>query len=347
MDVQRDDGRGLWEFLDDYGIGFGKADFPWLTADNPPRVLSILDFSQYMLLQGWTEAVGFLYKGLGRTLSYIGPVMDAELSWGFNDHTDRHTLWVAQTGLELLGRAGKSYDGERRLDRETELLVLLVGMIHDLGNLMARKGHSAYSVDILRELFANRGGYEKQWQAVEQAVLYHDEPALVKGDFKLDQGWPLLWGLVMADKMHVGRSRVGDKSLVTGPEGAIEADPHVVLNCLVAGCTWYLAGESFVWRLDFSVEQLEEKFVALSNNKERVWVPDEYQRAFRKQNIPYRETFSRQFMEVYGERVALAAGAAFLLFPNVREFQLVLSDCDVRGKVGQAEVVMHTVARGG
>jgi hypothetical protein len=223
--------------------------------------------------------------------------------------------------------------------------MLLVGMVHDIGNLVGRKGHSKYSLDILRELFANRQGHEQQWLAVEQAVLAHDEPVLSGGEMVLKDGWPLLWAIVIADKMHVGRNRIGEKSLKTAPDGSLEMDPHVVMDCLLTGSTWYLAGDTFTWRLDFSTEQLEEKFLTVTRNKDRVWVPAEYQKAFRERGVRYRETFAQQFLEVKKERVKLAAEAALLLFPWISDFQVLLSDSDSRGKVERAEMVIHRVVR--
>lgn len=339
----RKTGEGLWEYLYAHQIPFSKADFPWLTADTCPRILPLFDFEHYMQLQSRTEAIAYLYRGLGRTLSYIGPVLDAEMEYGFNDHTDRHTLWVAQTGLELLARAGLSFDGSKRLDLETELLMILVGVTHDVGNLVSRKGHSFYSAELLEAMFTHRDGQDRQWEAVIQAVVYHDEVALSGGVLHLDKGRPLLWALVAADKMHIGRDRVGDKSLVTGPDGSVEADCHIVLNCLIPRVVWYISGGSFVVHLDFSVDLLEEKFVSLTNQKERVWVPQMYQHAYRNLHVPYRETFAKQLTEVYGDRLALLMQAVRLLFPWLEGVKVVLSDTDRQNKVGGAEIDIFAI----
>lgn len=107
----RPDGVGFWEFLKRSGISYVKKDFPFLTETKIPQVLPVFDFDYYMQLKSRGEALAYLYRGLGRALNYVGPVLDVELEFGFNDHTDRHTLWVAQQTVEILQRAGKNYDG--------------------------------------------------------------------------------------------------------------------------------------------------------------------------------------------------------------------------------------------
>lgn len=132
----RPDGTGFWDFLRRSSIDFKQSDFPFLTKHAVPRVKQVFDWGEYLALESRGEALAYVYQGLGKTFTYVGPVLDLELEHGFNDHTDRHTLWVAQTGVELLQRAGKSYCGERHFDAQSEVLMTLVGMTHDLGNFM-------------------------------------------------------------------------------------------------------------------------------------------------------------------------------------------------------------------
>lgn len=338
MTLTRADGTSFWQFLEKINYPFEKGDFPFLTPDDPPRVKPVFDFGEYLRLAGRGEAIAYLYKGLGRTPTYVGPALDAELAYGFNDHSDRHTLWVTQQTIDLLMRAGMNFSGKGQTNIETELLATLVGMTHDLGNLVSRKGHSKYSIELLRGLFVRTPEQNGQWQMVEQAVIYHDEGTLGQDKFDLKNGHPLLWALVAADKMHVGRDRLGEKSIARGPEGTVEADVHVVLNMLISRSAWYIHEDTFVWHLDFSVDQAEERLAPLTNDKDRVWVPKEYQEAFRKLGIPYRQTFANQFLEVYKDRIRLSHEAIKLLFPWVANFQVLLGDADVKNKVGKAEI---------
>ena len=79
----------------------------------PPPVF---DWPEYLELESRGEALAYLSRGLGTALNYVGPVLDTELPHGFNDHTDRHTLWVSERAVELLQRAGVGYDGQGYFD---------------------------------------------------------------------------------------------------------------------------------------------------------------------------------------------------------------------------------------
>ena len=174
----RPDGMPFWQFLEIHDIPFQKKDFPFLTNYSTPRIKPSFDFKHYMELSSRGEALSYLYSGLGRALNYVGPVLDMEMKHGFNDHTDRHTLWVSQTGVELLQRSGHSYDGNGYFDEKTEVLMTLVGMTHDLGNLQTRKEHSTYSAWLLTKLFENTVLNEQEFRTALFSILFHEEPVL-------------------------------------------------------------------------------------------------------------------------------------------------------------------------
>ncbi len=343
----RSGGEGFWEFLEKTGIEFNKKDFPFLTASNPPRIKQMWDFGEYLKLGSRGQALAYLYHGLGRALDYVGPVLDSELPHGFNDHTDRHTLWVAQRGMELLHRAGTNFDGTDYFDGQTEVLITLVGMLHDFGNLLGRKNHSDDSIRLLKVMFKNWHKYPKEWAVVEYAIAYHEEPVLKAKKKALNDGLPLQWALVLADKMHVGRSRIGGRSFKAGlEERAFENDIHILINALVVRSTWYLSAGTYVWHLDFSVDLLQDKFASFSRgNSGRLWVPKFVQNVFVREGRTYRDTFARLFLEHYKHRVEMAAEAAFLLFPHAGRFSVKLSDTDTRRKVGNGERVIWDMSR--
>lgn len=336
----RPDKTGFWDFLSQSGIEFAKRHFPFLTRTPVPSVKRILSVPEYLELTSKGEALAYLYSGFGKALNYVGPVLDQEMQFGFNDHTDRHTLWVSQTGQELLQRAGVSYDGLSGYDPTTEVLMTLVGMTHDLGNFLSRKDHSTYSAWVLTRMFKRREQHRPEFQAALWAILFHEEPVLRDLGMDLSGGTPLQWALVLADKMHVGRDRIGGRSLEYAQHGALAKDKHILLNALVVRSTWYLGVDTFVWHLDFSVDQLEDKFKVFTKGSDRLWVPRPFQRLFLNEGKRYRETFAQLFRELYGDRMEMAAQAAFLLFPHLKEFGVVLSDNDTRGKVGSAMQVV-------
>lgn len=342
----RPDNTPFWQFLEENGIEYQKSHFPFLTNHKRPQIKQLFDFTDFLTIRSRGEALSYLYTGFGKALNYVGPVLDMELKHGFNDHTDRHTLWVTQTGVELLQRAGISYDGTDAYNALTETLMSLVGMTHDLGNFFSRKEHSTFSAWLLTRLFANTANHPKEFHAVQHAILFHEEPTLVNLGLNIESGSPLQWALVAADKMHVGRDRIGPRSFRHGIEqGALEDDIHIVLNALVVRSSWYLGIRKFVWHLDFSVDQLEEKFESFTTGNKRLYLPEFFQNFFLIQGKVYRESFVEKFTDIYANRIALAAKCIFLLFPFVSEFEVELVDNDTRAKVGSGRVTVSKITR--
>jgi len=346
-DFVRSDGTPFWSFLNTHKIRHNKEDFPFLTNHKVPKVKEMFDFGEYLNLVSKGEALAYLYQGLGKAWNHVGPVLDLELKHGFNDHTDRHTLWVSETGVELLQRAGKSFrNGTGRYDSVTEVLMTLVGMTHDLGNFVEREEHSMYSAWLLSRLFYNYERHEKEWNAVLYSILFHEEPMLRDLSIQLSAGFPLQWALVAADKMHVGRDRIGDRSFASGLENnALGEDVHILLNSLVVRSAWVMAANSFVWHLDFSVDQLEEKFASFTKGDGKLWMPDEFHHKFVKTGMKYREIFAEMFANVYEARIRMAAMCIFLLFPNTHKFRVFLTDAKKNGEIKSGEMLVCEVVR--
>lgn len=343
---RRSDGTGFWDFLEKARIKYDKNDFPFLTKHAAPQVIPVFSFDDYMKLGSRGEALAYLYRGFGKALNYVGPVLDQEMEFGFNDHTDRHTLWVSQTVTELLARSGKNYGGRGFYDEKTEVLATLVAMMHDLGNFVDRKDHSTYSAWLLTRLFERSKRYAREWNAVMETILFHEEPVLLALGLPLEKMRPLHWALVAADKMHGGRDRIGGRSIEKGiKQRAFESDVHILLNALIARSSWYLAAGTFVYHLDFSIDQLTDKFAAFSKGNGRLWVPKPYQQLFLREGKKYRDTFAVMFNSVYKPRMKIAAKAIFLLFPSVDRFKVVLQDTDTRKKVGSGMVRVFEIRR--
>lgn len=335
----RPDGVPFWHFLLKKNIEYKKKHFPFLTPSETPKLKGIFDWKEYLQLQSRGEALSYLYHGFGQALNYVGAVLDQEREHGFNDHTDRHTLWVSQTGVELLQRAGMAHSShQHHYDIQTELLMTLVGMTHDLGNFLSRKEHSQLSVWMLTRLFKNIDLASPEWKAVTYAILFHEEPVLVENDVSLEEGLPLQWALVAADKMHVGRERLGVRSFTSGIKNrALESDVHILINALIVRSSWSLGVGEFIWHLDFSIDQLEEKFGAFSKGNSRLWMPRSFQDKLLGEGVRYRDTFADLFVELYNDRMHMAAKSVFLLFPFVKKFRVELVDNDTRAKVGSGK----------
>lgn len=342
----RQDSTPFWQFLKENEIAFNKEDFPFLTYHSHPQLRKVYSFPEFLHLSSRGEALAYLYRGFGRALNYVGPVLDLEREHGFNDHTDRHTLWVTHNGVELLQRAGVSFDGKSAYGSKSEVLMTLVGMTHDLGNFLSRKEHSTYSAWLLTHLFEKWREHEYEFNHALYAILFHEEPVLVALDMPLEKGTPLQWALVAADKMHVGRERIGDRSFASGVKhNAMEKDKHIFLNALIVRSSWHVGVEEFIWHLDFSVDQLEKKFAAFTKGNNRIWMPGLVQRLFIQKGVRYRESFTQLFNEIYGDRMKLAAASIFLLYPFIKKFKVELSDNDTRAKVGSGSMKVWEVSR--
>lgn len=346
-ELRRADGQGMWEYFNSVNIPYSKDDFPFLTNHKVPKVKNLFDFGEFLHLSGKGEALSYLYSGLGKVWNYVGPVLDLELPHGFNDHTDRHTLWVTSTAVELLSRAGRSYrNGGGLYDSQSETLTTLVGMTHDLGNLVDRKSHSMYSAWLLTRLFGNTEPHYEAWRAVLYTILFHEEPMLADLSVNLGDGIPLQWALVAADKMHVGRDRIGDRSYASGiANNALEEDIHILLNALIVRSAWVMAANSFVWHLDFEIEQLADKFESFTKGNGRIWVPKAFHDQY-LQGKSYREIFVELFLKTYEARIRMAAMSIFLLFPYVNKFQVYLSDTKrIPGQIVPGEMMVCEVVR--
>lgn len=337
----RQDDTSFWTFLKENNISYDKSHFPFLTYHSQPQLRKVYNFPEYLHLGSRGSALAYLYQGFGKALDYVGPVLDLEREHGFNDHTDRHTLWVTQNGVELLQRAGVSYDGRSEYGAKSEVLMTLVGMTHDLGNFLSRKEHSTYSAWLLTKMFDKWQEHPYEFNHALYAILFHEEPVLIALDQPLEKGTPLQWALVAADKMHVGRERIGDRSFASGVKHkALEKDKHIFLNALIVRSSWHVGVEEFVWHLDFSVEQLEKKFESFTKGNNRIWMPGLIQRLFIQKGVRYRDSFATMFNEIYGDRMKLAAKSIFLLYPFVKKFRVELSDNDTRAKVGSGAMTV-------
>ncbi len=343
----RPDGTPFWQFLSKHDIPFSKKHFPFLTTSETPQIKPVFDWNEYLSLQSKGEALAYLYAGFGKAFNYVGPILDLELKHGFNDHTDRHTLWVSQTTVELLQRAGCSYDGRGGYDVTTELLAVLAGMTHDLGNIFGRKKHWYMSSWLLTRLFKNIAYESSEWQHLNFAVLFHEEPEVVADALDLKTTFPLHWALIAADKMHVGRERIGPRSFEFGVKSKVlEQDVHILANALIVRSSWCLGVGEFLWNLDFSVDQLEEKFASFSKGNDRIWLPQKFQDKLLGQGVRYRDTFVQLFIELYQDRLDMAMESIFLLFPFIHRFTILLVDNDTRKKVGSGSRVIWSRKRG-
>jgi hypothetical protein len=97
--------------------------------------------------------------------------------------------------------------------------------------------------------------------------------------------------------------------------------------------------------LDFSIDQLTDKFAAFSKGNGRLWVPRQFQDLFLTKGRKYRDSFVELFTKVYKPRMIIATEAVFLLFPSMKKFEVILQDTDTRNKVGSGMEKVFSVRR--
>lgn len=112
---------------------------------------------------------------------------------GFTDHSEAHTVLVAERAAEILRKLG--YSGN-----EIEL-VKIAGYMHDIGNAINRSHHAEYGALLANTLLKDTDLPLEDRVAVVSAIAHHDESTGGATDV-------LSAALIIADKTDVRRNRV-------------------------------------------------------------------------------------------------------------------------------------------
>lgn len=114
---------------------------------------------------------------------------------GYTEHGIRHAYKVAEVAGDILASLGR-YD-----ERDIEL-AQIAGLLHDLGNMIARRGHAHTGALIALETLRERGMPLTEVTQIIAAIGSHDEAD--DGEPTTDIGA----ALIIADKADVARERV-------------------------------------------------------------------------------------------------------------------------------------------
>ncbi len=151
---------------------------------------------------------------------------------GFTEHGFRHARLVAKNSRRILSELG--YD-----ERIAELSAI-AGYLHDIGNVVNRKGHERTSALLAREVLVRLGmGYSEAAQIMTAIGNHHE-----------DGGNPvseIAAALILADKADVHRSRVRNPAL-------IKFDIHDRVNYAVRRSTLTVESSSRRIMFDLSVD---------------------------------------------------------------------------------------------
>ena len=129
-------------------------------------------------------------------VAYIKAADASLASLGYTEHSFAHVVKVAEDATALLTSLG--------YDAHTVELAKIAGVLHDIGNVVNRQGHSQSGAIMAFRILDRLGMEPEDIAAVVTAIGNHDE-----GD-----GVPvsdIAAALIIADKSDVRRSRVREK----------------------------------------------------------------------------------------------------------------------------------------
>lgn len=112
---------------------------------------------------------------------------------GFTDHSEVHTVLVAERGAEILNKLGYS-------EHEQEL-AKIAGFMHDIGNAINRKNHAEYGALLADEILRNMDVPLGDRVTIMSAISHHDESTGGATD-------AVSAAVIIADKTDVRRNRV-------------------------------------------------------------------------------------------------------------------------------------------
>ncbi len=294
--------------------------------DSESRLALRVDYSHLLQLSA-ADLDAYLAEHLAAVFRLQEIVLDSEALTGFNRHGRDHLHAVTRRTLTLLQHASEPQARDPLAEKEA----IIAGYLHDIGNLVSRREHGIYGIYLLTQLLV---GVEPGSEAfasflrVIEAVLFHEVEFGSRVPM-LEELSPVTLSLIVADKTDVSFRRVSEKSNV--PEAL--RDAHMLVNLLAGESQFKLAKQSWEWKIHFSPKIRADdtaQFSALLKRAERIWVPTEWHRLYRQQNIEYVFVFHATFLQVYFSRLAFAIRAIFALQPSLLRFRLVIQD-DERG----------------
>lgn len=151
---------------------------------------------------------------------------------GFTEHSYRHTSLVAERARTILQELSCP-------PRETELAAI-AGFLHDIGNVVSRRGHDRIGAIIAMNILRDLGMPDEEVAEVVAAVGNHDEE---EGNVVSC----ISAALVLADKSDVHRSRVRNKDVAT-------FDIHDRVNYAVEDSSLSVWGADRVITLDLKID---------------------------------------------------------------------------------------------
>ena len=131
--------------------------------------------------------------------AYITKSDESLLAIGYTEHSFAHVTKVAVTAQAILNETGHT-------KREGELAAI-AGYLHDIGNMINRKGHETSGALMAFHLLSQMGMPEEEIATITTAIGNHDESSA----FPVND---VAAALIIADKSDVRRTRVRNKDTI-------------------------------------------------------------------------------------------------------------------------------------
>ncbi len=132
--------------------------------------------------------------------TYIGEADRVLAVLGYTEHGAKHATVAAERARYILSALGYK---ERRAE-----LAAVAGYLHDVGNVINRCNHEAYSALLARDILARRGMDVTEILQIMTAIGNHDESTGEPVD-------AVSAALALADKSDVRRDRVRNPSMIS------------------------------------------------------------------------------------------------------------------------------------
>ncbi len=120
---------------------------------------------------------------------------------GYTEHGMRHATIVSQNASKIMAKLWH----EPRIVELTEI----AGYLHDIGNVVNRKGHSVSGALLAVEILKSLGFIEDEIAAIIRAIGNHDEE---EGGEPVSE---IAAAVILADKADIHRSRVRNTNMIT------------------------------------------------------------------------------------------------------------------------------------
>ena len=164
--------------------------------------------------------------------AYIQKSDESLMAMGYTEHSFAHVTREARTARDILAQTGHSQrDGE---------LAAIAGYLHDIGNMINRKGHETSGALMAFHLLNDMGAAQEDIATIVTAIGNHDEATA----FPVND---VAAALMIADKTDVRRTRVRDKA-------SIAFDIHDRVNYAVVDSRVEVLTEEKEIRLNLSID---------------------------------------------------------------------------------------------